>query len=194
MPSSVRCTDFALRAGSEISPRSCSRSIALQSKPFQAVPVVSRLSHSRASTASSISSVSVSVSVRESMRGRIANRAAHGIHDPAVSTYLCYATLRYFRLAPPCAESRRRCYGLSNMGLYRKRRRRAPRGWSEGSEDSHDYMQPQPTRASARKNAASAPIVVTDDWPEQVPIGDAELRVIEGAFREESDASFGPLP
>src|SRR5204862_427206 len=113
--SSVRCTDFALRAGSEISPRSCSRSIALQSKPFQAVPVVLRLSHSRASTASSILSVSVSVSVRESMRGRIANRAAHGIHDPAVSTYLCYATLRYFRLAPPCAESRRRCYG---SGMY----------------------------------------------------------------------------
>jgi hypothetical protein len=55
-------------------------------------------------------------------------------------------------------------------------------------------MQPQPTRASARKNAASAPIVVTDDWPEQVPIGDAELRVIEGAFREELDALFGPLP
>ena len=55
-------------------------------------------------------------------------------------------------------------------------------------------MPPQPTRASARKNAASAPIVVTDDWPEQVPIGDAELRVIEGAFREELDALFGPLP
>ncbi|MEP9402587.1 hypothetical protein [Sphingomonas sp. VNH70] len=37
-------------------------------------------------------------------------------------------------------------------------------------------------------------IVVTDDWPEQVPIGDAELRVIEGHLREELDALFGPLP
>lgn len=91
-------------------------------------------------------------------------------------------------------DSREMRGSLSNMGLSRKRRRRAPRGWSEGLEGLHDYMQPQPTRASARKNAASAPIVVTDDWPEQVPIGDAELRVIEGAFREELDALFGPLP
>tara|TARA_R110000782_G_scaffold49238_4_gene107257 strand:- start:12251 stop:12694 length:444 start_codon:yes stop_codon:yes gene_type:complete len=147
------------------------------------------------------------------MCGRIANRAAHGIRDPAVSTYLCYATLRYFRLAPPCAESRRRRYGtgtyaakgdfagfprdarqLEHMALSRKRRRRAPRGWSEGLEDLHDYMQPHPTRASSRRSATSAPIIVTDDWPEQVPIGDAELRVIEGAFREELDALFGSLP
>ena len=37
-------------------------------------------------------------------------------------------------------------------------------------------------------------IIVTDDWPEQVPIGDAELRVIEGNLREELDALFGPMP
>ena len=54
---------------------------------------------------------------------------------------------------------------LGHMGLSRKRRRRAPRGWSEGLEDLHDYMQPQPTRASARGSVASAPIVVTDVWP-----------------------------
>ncbi len=83
---------------------------------------------------------------------------------------------------------------LERMALSRKRRRRAPRGWSEGLDDLHDYMQPPPTRAPARGSAASAPIVVTDDWPEQVPIGDAELRVIEGAFREELDALFGSLP
>ncbi|OJY69943.1 MAG: hypothetical protein BGP16_09515 [Sphingobium sp. 66-54] len=80
------------------------------------------------------------------------------------------------------------------MALSRKLRHRAPRGWSEGLEDLHDYMQPQPTRASARRGATSALIVVTDDWPEQVPIGDAELRVIEGAFRAELDALFGALP
>ena len=79
------------------------------------------------------------------------------------------------------------------MALSRKRRFRAPRRWSDGIEDLHDYMQPQPTRAAAR-GSVSAPIVVTDDCPEQVPIGDAELRVIEGAFRKELDALFGPLP
>lgn len=55
-------------------------------------------------------------------------------------------------------------------------------------------MQPPPTRASKRGNTANAPIIVTDDWPEQVPIGDAELRVIEGGLREELDALFGTLP
>ncbi|MGC4252753.1 MAG: hypothetical protein QM605_15115 [Sphingobium sp.] len=52
-------------------------------------------------------------------------------------------------------------------------------------------MQPQPTRASARSSAAREPIIVTDDWPEQVPVGDAELRVLEGHLREELDALFG---
>jgi hypothetical protein len=81
------------------------------------------------------------------------------------------------------------------MTLSRKRRRRAPRRWSEGLEDLHDYMQPPLTRAPSRSRAAANdPIVVTDDWPEQVPIGDAELRVIEGALRKELDDLFGPLP
>ena len=57
-------------------------------------------------------------------------------------------------------------------------------------------MQPQQERRpSARAaNAKNSQIVVTDDWPEQVPIGDAELRVLEGHLREELDALFGPLP
>ncbi len=80
------------------------------------------------------------------------------------------------------------------MALPRKRRRRAPRRWAEGLEDLHDYMQPPPTRAASRGKGGNDPIVVTDDWPEQVPIGDAELGVIEGGLRKERDALFGPLP
>ncbi|MGV7120492.1 hypothetical protein [Sphingopyxis sp. 550A] len=83
------------------------------------------------------------------------------------------------------------------MALPRKRRRRAPRQWSESLDDLHDYMRvpPQrrlPTRAHAVED--NGPIVVTDDWPEQVPISDAELRVIEGHLRKELDALLGPLP
>ncbi|WP_139375905.1 hypothetical protein [Sphingopyxis flava] len=83
-----------------------------------------------------------------------------------------------------------------SMALPRKRRRRAPRRWSEGLADLHDYMQPQPQRRAAARSRTSddGPIVVTDDWPEQVPIGDAELRVIESHLRKELDALFGPLP
>ena len=82
------------------------------------------------------------------------------------------------------------------MALSRKRKRRAPRGWSEGLEDLHDYMQPQPQRRAPARSRTSddGAIVVTDDWPEQVPIGDAELCAIEGHMRQELDKLFGPLP
>jgi hypothetical protein len=78
------------------------------------------------------------------------------------------------------------------MSLPRKRRIRAPRNWSQEPVDLHDYVQPKPCRAYAAK--AEREIVVTDDWPEQVPICDAELRAIEGHLRSELDALFGPLP
>jgi hypothetical protein len=81
------------------------------------------------------------------------------------------------------------------MALSRKRRFRAPRGWSAGLDDLHDYMQPQAQRrGTARASRGDSQIVVTDDWPEFVPIGDAELRVIEGHLREELDTLFGALP
>lgn len=39
-----------------------------------------------------------------------------------------------------------------------------------------------------------ARIHVTDDWPEVLPISEAELRVIEAHFAEVLDDLFGPLP
>lgn len=80
------------------------------------------------------------------------------------------------------------------MALARKRRRRrTPRGWTEALIDLHDYAGPPATRA-CRIQSSDAKMVVSDDWPEQVPIGDAELRVIEGHLRQELDELFGPLP
>lgn len=78
------------------------------------------------------------------------------------------------------------------MALPRKHRFRSPRGWSEPLDDLHDYVQPWPQRASTREREGA--ISVTDDWPEQIPVGDAELRVIEGHLRGELDKLFGPLP
>lgn len=81
------------------------------------------------------------------------------------------------------------------MALPRKVRRRIPRGWAESPADLLDYAKCMvPRRASRRARANDGPIVVTDDWPEQVPIGDAELRAIEGHLRRELDDLFGPLP
>jgi len=81
------------------------------------------------------------------------------------------------------------------MALQRKRRRCVPRGWSEGLDDLHDYYQTAPTRRTIRLPITEEePIIVTDDWPERVPISDAELRVIESHLRKELDELLGPLP
>lgn len=77
------------------------------------------------------------------------------------------------------------------MVLARKRRVRIARGWSGSLDDLRDYLQPPPQRASIVQ--AHDKIIVTDDWHEQVPIGEAELRIIEGGLRDELDALFGPL-
>ena len=81
------------------------------------------------------------------------------------------------------------------MALPRKLRRRTPRRWAEHPDDLHDYTnRVAPRRASRRSPEDDGPIIVTDDWPERVPIGDAELRAIEGHMRQELDKLFGPLP
>jgi hypothetical protein len=83
---------------------------------------------------------------------------------------------------------------VGRMGLSPKRRLRVARRWSEGLDDLHDYYAPSPPRRGGSRPIDDDAIVVTDDWPERVPITDAELRVIEGHLREELDALFGPLP
>lgn len=76
-------------------------------------------------------------------------------------------------------------------GLGRKpKRRRLPRGWAKGLE----FEPPEPETPPKRRRKDDGPIVVTDDWDGQIPITDAELRVIEGYFRKELDELFGPLP
>ncbi len=80
------------------------------------------------------------------------------------------------------------------MTLGRKRRRRLPKGWAKGLEDLPDRQEPVVPRKGRRPRKNEEPIVVTDDWPEQVPITDAELRVIEAYFGKELDELFGPLP
>ena len=73
----------------------------------------------------------------------------------------------------------------------RSRHAKRPPTASEQLEELLGYSWPFPGRPPKHDLSTWA---VTDDWPEQVPIGDAELRVIEGAFREELNALFGPLP
>jgi hypothetical protein len=74
----------------------------------------------------------------------------------------------------------------------RRRARRTPLGWFGTPEHLFDYVQPAAPRAGRPRACTEEPIKVTDNWPEVVPITEAELRVIEGHFAEELDAIFGP--
>jgi hypothetical protein len=70
--------------------------------------------------------------------------------------------------------------------------RRVPRERSGDPIDLYDYTCSLRSRAMRVPYEAPAPIVVTDDWPEEVPIAEPELRVIEGHFGEELDDLLGP--
>lgn len=74
---------------------------------------------------------------------------------------------------------------------HKRRMRRILPEWSGDSEDLYDYAHPPAPRAGRPSVSLGRAITVTDDWPEVVPITEAELWVIEGHFAEELDAIFG---
>ena len=61
-----------------------------------------------------------------------------------------------------------------------------------GPSDLYDYL--RPVEPSGKRRRAQAPITVTDDWPEVVPITEAEVRIVEAYFGDVLDELFGPLP
>ena len=75
----------------------------------------------------------------------------------------------------------------SPMPLARKRRIRVLHNWSQDIGDLHDYVQAPPQRACVGK--AGTEIAAFYDWPDQVPIGDTELRV-STSKQAESDLSI----
>lgn len=46
----------------------------------------------------------------------------------------------------------------------------------------------------AQRQKRNAPITVTDDWPQAVPVTDHEARIIEAFFADVLDDLFGDLP
>jgi len=58
-------------------------------------------------------------------------------------------------------------------------------------DDLYDYARPGPPRAG-RKPKAAPEFVVTDDWPERVPVTEAEIDVFERWFGDLFDEMFGP--
>jgi hypothetical protein len=78
-------------------------------------------------------------------------------------------------------------------GMTQKRSaRQVLRECSGDPIDLYDYTCLRRSRAMRAPHEASPPIIVTDDWPQEVPITDPELRVIEGHLAEELDKLLGP--
>ena len=77
------------------------------------------------------------------------------------------------------------------MAQKRRVRRVLPE-WSGDPEDLYDYARQPTPRAGRPPLRPEREITVTDEWPEVVPITDAELRVLESHFAEELDELFGP--
>lgn len=60
--------------------------------------------------------------------------------------------------------------------------------------DLYDYAAQAVQRAAQPTRTDPDPIAVTDDWPDILPVTDAEVRIIEAHFGDVLDTLFGPLP
>ena len=58
-------------------------------------------------------------------------------------------------------------------------------------DDLYDYLAAPARPGRRRANRASVTLTVTDDWPEDVPVTDAEIAVFEAWFGELFDELFG---
>ena len=69
------------------------------------------------------------------------------------------------------------------------RRRRLPTGTPH--DDLYDYARAPVRPGRRRAKRASVTLTVTDDWPKDVPVTEAEIAVFEAWFGELFDELFG---
>lgn len=60
--------------------------------------------------------------------------------------------------------------------------------------DLYDYAKRVSEPVKRKHHRSEQRIRVTDDWPEVVPVTEAEVRIIEAYFGDILDELFGPLP
>jgi hypothetical protein len=73
-------------------------------------------------------------------------------------------------------------------------RHRPPRRVKFGipADDLLDYATPPQRRAGRPPKRDLSTWIVTDDWPERIPVTDAEVDVFEAWFGDLFDELFGP--
>ncbi len=60
--------------------------------------------------------------------------------------------------------------------------------------DLYDYAEVGGSLAKRKRRRRTQRLRVTDNWPEVMPVTEAEVRVIEAYFTDILDELFGPLP
>jgi len=77
--------------------------------------------------------------------------------------------------------------------MARPRRRHKPKANPRGFDDLYDYAPPFDPRPRGRPEAVdTSDWIVTDDWPERVPVTKEEVDVFEAHFSDFFDKVFGP--
>jgi hypothetical protein len=71
----------------------------------------------------------------------------------------------------------------------KSQRRHAPDGAL--FDDLYDYVAAPARHGRRRAKRDRTPLMVTDDWPEDVPVTEAEIAVFEAWFGEFFDELFG---
>ena len=93
-------------------------------------------------------------------------------------------------LPPPAVRGQR-----DRMDRSRRQNRTPigrPQAVGAGPSDLYDYL--RPVEPSGKRRRVQKRITITDDWPEVVPITQAEVRIVEAYLGDVLDKLFGPLP
>lgn len=102
-------------------------------------------------------------------------------------------TRRQDRGAGPCRDEPQETSSTSVPDRHPRFTRRAGDAAGILPDDLYDYYAVEPDSRRAPAPAAEAQTWrVTDDWPERVPVTEAEIEVFERWFADLFDELFGP--
>jgi len=76
------------------------------------------------------------------------------------------------------------------MARSQKSRRRRAESFGAAPDDLYDYARPPARRPGRPASNDPSTWTVTDDWPDEVPVTEAEIEVFEAWFRDLFDELF----
>jgi hypothetical protein len=76
------------------------------------------------------------------------------------------------------------------MAHHQKSRLRRTRSLGSLPDDLYDYLRPPVQRKGRPARKDRSEWIVTDDWPDEVPITEAEIEVLEAWFGDLFDELF----